>query len=374
MPAVRLSPLYRFPLGKLSCGLLLTLLALPAAATVTITSPAGNSDSINAVRITASATGEPGSFTHLEVWDNGTKLGNVFSTSVNAIYVLPDGAHTTTVNAVTASGQVLDGNNVSYTVSAPCSNSSTVECAFDDLGPANPQSNCSPPQEPLWVGNPCAAQGPGSTEPASISIQNVSESSPYSDTGLTLDGSSLHLSETQNSNGFSNVLFKADSSTPTSTLHSNWVLDEYVNIPNPNAHIAFEVDAQYVWGGIWTRFYTECAFDQGVWGVAGANGNWVFLNGNGVPSLPCSRSQFSPGWHHIVWTFQRASAGYAVYVSLSFDGQTTSLSNFVPTTQTLTGQNAGNFSALIQLDGEQNASMYPVVDVYVDKLNITHTP
>lgn len=348
------------------------LAALPAAATVTITSPADNSTSINAVTITANATNEGSSFTHLEVWDNGTKLGDVFSTSVDAVYVLPDGAHTTTVNAVTAQGQVLDGSNVSYTVSQPCSNSSTVQCSFDDLGSANPQSNCSPPQEPLWVGNPCGAQGPGSSLPASISIQTVTDT-PH-DNGQTLDGSSLYLSETQNSAGYSNVLFKADSPTPTSSLHSNWVLDEYVNIPNPNAHIAFEVDVQYVWGGIWTKFYTECAFDQGVWGVLGPNGSWVFLTGNGVPSLPCSRSQFSPGWHHLVWTFQRASAGYAVYVSLTFDGQTTSLHNFVPTTQTLQGQNAGNFSALVQLDGVQNASMYPVVDVYVDKLNITHTP
>src|SRR5579864_4311333 len=120
------SMLWKHKYKLASLGLAALLFAARLGATVTITSPAGNSNSINAVRITATATNEGTSFTHLEVWDNGTKLGDVFSTSVNAIYVLPDGAHTTTVNAVTGAGVVLDGNNISYTVSAPCSNSSKI--------------------------------------------------------------------------------------------------------------------------------------------------------------------------------------------------------------------------------------------------------
>lgn len=370
---------------RLMYWLAIILFGLPAAATVTITSPAGNSDSISAVRITASATNEGSSFDHLEIWDTngangGVKLGNVFATTVNAVYVLPNGVHATTVNAVTSSGVILDGSSVNYTVAENCSDSNTAQCNFDQLGIANPQWNCSPPQEALWTGNPCAAQGPGSTEPASISIQAVTETGTLKDSGnFTLNGKSLHLSETQNSAGYSNVLFKADTPTPTTTLDSNWVLDAYVNIPDPNAHQAFEIDTQYVWGGIWTKFYTECAFNinngTGYWAVFGGSNGWAFLNGqNGAPNLPCNRSQFSTGWHHIVWTFKRASAGYAEYVSLTFDGQTTSLNNYVPTQQTGTGQNQGNFSALIQLNGSQNASQYPVVDAYVNELNITHTP
>jgi hypothetical protein len=347
---------------------------VPLRATVTITSPSGNSNSINAVRVTASAANEGTSFTHLEVWDNGTKLGDVVATSVNAIYVLPDGAHTTTVNAVTATGMVLDGSNVSYSVSAPCSNGSTVQCGFDELGSTNPQISCSPPSGAgLWSGNPCAAQGPGSSQPASAVIQTVTEGTPLQDNAHTLDGKSLHLSETQASVGLSNILFKADTLTPTSTLQSNWSLDMYVNLPNPNANIAFEVDTQYVWGGFWTKFYTECALDNGFWGVFDGGNGWRFLDGTGgAPLLPCSRTQFSPGWHHIVWNFQRASGGYPIFVSFTFDGQTTSLNNYVPSTNTLTGQNQGVFSALVQLDGVKNASQFPVVDVYVDKLNVIH--
>lgn len=358
----------------LIASLVVLVFSLPLAATVTVTSPAGNSNSINAVRVTASAANEGSSFNHLEVWDNGVKLGDVFATSVNAIYVLPDGAHTTTVNAVTSGGVVLDGNNVSYGVSANCSNSNTVQCAFDELGSTNPQISCSPPAGAgLWSGNPCVAQGPGSSQPASASIQTVTEGAPIQDNGHTLDGKSLHLSETQNSAGLSNILFKADTPTPTSTLQSNWTLDMYVNLPNPNASIAFEVDTQYVWGGFWTKFYTECAFDKQLWGVFDGGTGWRFLDGTaGAPLVPCSRSQFSPGWHHIVWNFQRASGGYPVFVSLTFDGQTTSLNNFVPSTATLQGQNQGVFGALVQLDGVQNASQFPVVDVYVDKLNIIH--
>jgi hypothetical protein len=357
----------------LFCALGFTV-TVPLRATVTITSPAGNSSSINAVRITASATNEGSSFTHLEVWDNGTKLGDVVATSVNAIYVLPDGTHTTTVNAVTAAGVVLDGSNISYTVSAPCANSSTLQCSFDEMGSTNPQISCSPPSGAgLWSGNPCAAQGPGSSQPASASIQNVIEGTPLQDNAHTLDGKSLHLSETQNSVGLSNILFKADTPTPTSTLQSNWTLDMYVNLPNPNASIAFEVDAQYVWGGFWTKFYAECAFDNQLWGVYDGGTGWRFLDGTaGAPFLPCSRSQFSPGWHHIVWNFQRASGGYPVFVSYTFDGQTTSLNNYVPSTRTLSGQNQGVFGALVQLDGVKSASQFPVVEVYVDKFNIIH--
>jgi hypothetical protein len=365
-----------------------TLLILPAltvgAQTVTITSPVKGSVNATSVTVAASTTNWHIA-DHLEVWDGlsgqkAVKLGNVFAGDVAAVYTLTVGAHNTTVNAVTPSGLVVGSGAVSYSVSANCVSSPSVQCDFDQMGIANPDTSCNnAPAEPLWVGNPCGAQGLGSTEPNSYSAEEVS--------GITsLNGKALLLSE--DNAGYSNVLFSASTPTKTTELDSHWVMDMYVDLPNPEAHQAFEVDLQYVWGGYWTKFYTECAFNisngTGYWGVYGGGNGWTFLNGhNNTPQLPCSRSQFSTpstepgvpaGWHHIVWTFIRNASGYAEYTSLAFDGATTSLGNYVPTTDTNGGSNQGDFAALVQLDGAQNAGTYPLVQAYIDELNITHTP
>jgi len=367
---------------------IVALLISPAltagAQTVTITNPVNGSVNTTSVTIAAKTTNW-NTADHLELWDTlsgqkAVKLGNVFVGSVDAVYKLAGGAHSTTVNAVTASGHTVGSSAVIYSVSAGCVNSSMVQCDFDQLGIASPDTSCdNAPAEPLWVGNPCGAQGPGSTEPKNYSAREVSRIT-------SLNGKALILSA--NNAGYSNVLFSALTPNKTTELDSHWVMDMYVYLPDPEAHQAFEVDMQYVWGGYWTKFYTECAFNisngKGYWGVYGGANGWKFLNGqNGTPNLPCIRSQFSTpstqagvpaGWHHIVWTFERNASGYAEYTSLAFDGTTYPLGNYVPTTDTNGGSNQGDFAALVQLDGAQNASTYPVVQAYIDELNITHTP
>lgn len=400
---VSYSPLCASFHRRLTYSLLVALFGLPVAAqSVSITSPANNSSGISAVRITASTTGWISS-DHLEIWDNNTKLGNVFASSVNNVIVLPNGSHSTTVNLVNSSGSVVAGSSVNYQVAENCINSSTEQCNFDHQAIDNTQNDCSPPPEDKWVANPCGTgiQGTGGTNPLSTSIQSLTETGTLPDIGnTTLDGQSLYLEEMQGSGGYSNVIFKADTPTLATATDSNWVMDQYVYLPNPAAHQAFEIDAQYVWNNIWTKFYTECAFNYngdgtGYWAVYTVNVDgsegWMFLNNkNGAPNLPCNRSQFAlpwagssdpsfTGWHHIVWTFKRGTSpeGYAIFVSLTFDGTTTTL-NYAPTTQT--GGSAGNigdFAALIQLDGSKNPNppnSYPKVDVYVNELNITHTP
>ncbi|HXC43349.1 MAG TPA: hypothetical protein VNY51_07510 [Candidatus Dormibacteraeota bacterium] len=368
--------------------------AATADTVVTVTSPANNSTNASAVLITATTTNWNTS-DHLEVWDsNGgqpaIKLGNVFAGSTNTIYVLPNGTHTTTVNAVTSFGFVLSSSSVRYKVAESCTNSSTAYCDFDRLGIADPGTSCNnTPNEALWIGNPCGAQGRGSSEPKSYSAQGIASAETLGDSSNTsLNGKSLLLLETQASSGYSNVIFSASSPIQTTTLDSHWTMDLYVYLPNPEAHQAFELDAQYVWGGYWTKFYTECAFNisagTGYWGVYGGGNGWTFLNGqNGAPNVPCNRSQFSTpwsggptstGWHHIVWTFLRNAGGYAEYESLTFDGMTYELNHYTPTTETNSGSNQGDFSALVQLDGAEDATTYPTVQAYVNELNITHTP
>lgn len=396
--------------ARLACFTAATLLTIPAIAQVTITSPANGSTSISAVTIAATASNEGGSFGHMEVWDNGYKLGDVFNTSVNAVYVLPSGQHTITVNAVTANGTVLNGESIPFTVAENCTTSTSVQCDFDQQGIDNTQMDCNPPQEVLWVANPCGQgiQGQGGSEPTATNIEAISESGAIPDqNNTTLNGHSLYLSETQGAGGYSNVIFEALSpqKAPTSPVESHWTLDEYVHLPDPYAHQAFEVDAQYVVNGIWTKFYTQCAFNmsaapdgtgQGYWAVFDTNtGGWLYLNGksqNGSPvppTVPCTQDQFAQpwaysgtghstnptftGWHHIVWNFVRNSDGSVTFASLTFDGTTTTL-NFSPPSGTGGSvTNNGDFNPLIQLDGNKNTSgNYDTVDAYADEINITH--
>src|ERR1035437_2470082 len=128
---VSYSPLCASFHRRLTYSLLVALFGLPVAAqSVSITSPANNSSGISAVRITASTTGWISS-DHLEIWDNNTKLGNVFASSVNNVIVLPNGSHSTTVNLVNSSGSVVAGSSVNYQVAENCINSSTEQCNFD---------------------------------------------------------------------------------------------------------------------------------------------------------------------------------------------------------------------------------------------------
>ncbi len=364
---------------------------------VSITSPTAGSTSISAVRIAASAN-ESTSF-QLQIWDNGYKLGNVPASSVDGVYVLPSGSHVLTVLAVNSSGSVLSQSSVSYNVAENCSNSTTAQCNLDQIAMNNVQNDCNPAPQIAWVANGCGPgiQGVNPAIPQSTLVAAASEGGTIPDQGNpTLNGRSLHVGEVQGSKA-SNVLFRGQSPTSTgTTIDSHWTMDEYVYLPNPNAHQAFEIDAQYTGGKIWTKFYTECAFNMnngtGFWAVFDSStGGWIFLNGktqNGQtpPVVPCNRSQFSQpwsgssnpsftGWHHIAWTFLRDSDGTVTFQTLVFDGTTTQV-NFKP--NSLSGGSVGdygNFSALIQLDGVENPyGQYNVVDAYVSELNLTHTP
>jgi len=351
------------------------------------------------VTISASAS-ESKSF-HLEIWDNGFRLGDVSASSVNGVYVLPNGSHVLTVQAIdTTSGAVVGSNTVNYTVAENCSNSSFQQCDLDQIGVDDTQNDCNPPLESVWVANPCGGgvQGVNPTNPQSTLLQPIAEGSSLPDQGnLSLSGKSLHVQEVQGTDHPSNVLFRGQSPTTTGTrIDSHWTMDEYVYLPDPTAHQAFEMDAQYTAGGLWTKFYTECAFNQrsgtGYWGVFdSATGGWIFLNGKPQggqtpPVVPCNRDQFSQpwsgssnpsfsGWHHIAWSFLRNPDATVTFQSVTFDGTTTQV-NFKPNSNSGGHVNDdGHFSALIQLDGIVNGNgLHDIVDAYVSEVSLTHTP
>ena len=370
----------------------------PGSGVLSIISPAPNSTSISAVKISASVSS--GTPVHLEIWDNGTKLGDVPAATVDGVYVLPNGSHVLTVQAVDNNGSVVNSSSVNYTVSEKCTNSRYAQCDLDQAPINNAQNDCNPMQQLLWVANGCGVgvQGVNPTNPTSTLVASVNEGGPLLNQGnLTLNGHSLHVGETQVGVP-SNVLFRGQSpsTTPTGAIDSHWTLDEYVHLPDPTAHQAFEMDAQYTANGIWTKFYTECAFNMdngtGYWAVFNSStGGWIFLNGQAQggqvpPVVPCNRNQFSQpwagssnpsfsGWHHIAWNFSRNTDGTVTFDTLIFDA-TTTVVNFHPNSDS-GGQvsDSGNFSALIQLDGVTNlARTHDFVDAYVSEINLTHTP
>jgi hypothetical protein len=368
-----------------------------SSGSVNITSPNPGQTSISEVRIAASAGSSPQS---LEIWDNGFKLGDVNGGNVNGVYVLPNGSHVLTVKALSNTGAIISSSSVNYNVAENCSNSRWAQCNLDQLPADNTQNDCNPQLTIKWVANPCGGgvQGVNPTNPQSTQIQPIYEGGGLPDQGnLTLNGHSVHLTEIQGANP-SNVLFRGQSPSPTPSdaTDSHWTLDGYVHLPDPTDHQAFELDAQYTAGGIWTKFYTECAFNMnngtGFWAVFDSyTGGWIFLNGQtqngqGTPYLPCNRSQFyqpwsgsgNPsfsGWHHVVWKFLRNGDGTVTYQSITFDGKTTTI-NFHPNSGTggRVSDN-GNYHALVQLDGVTNGDgQHPVVDAYVSEVNLLHTP
>ncbi|HZZ39194.1 MAG TPA: alkaline phosphatase family protein [Acidobacteriaceae bacterium] len=82
---------------------------------VVIASPGNGATIAGQVHLMATAS-ESQAVNQMEVWDNGTKLGWYGGTAVDQIYNLAPGQHTTTVLDVDASGHVLHGNSVTYTV------------------------------------------------------------------------------------------------------------------------------------------------------------------------------------------------------------------------------------------------------------------
>ena len=400
--------LLRYSIGSL-VGI--ASIGIPAIAQVSVTSPQNGSTTISAVRVTASEN-EGSTFNHFEFWDNGSKLGDSFQTSVDGTFVFPNGPHTLSVLAVTANGQVLAQQDVNFTVAENCSGSSL--CNWDQVAIESTTPQCPPSEAEKtsgWVVDDCIDDGiqGGGQPPTSVGIDQPTSSGTISDQNeLDLNGKSLHVSEQQSGTGYSNAQFLTGqiNSIVEANQPTQWTLDTYVYLPNPLANQALELDMDLVEGGYWTKFYTNCAFNQsaagdgtgkGVWQVAGGGASWTNLLTN--PSdpnstIPCTQDEFinpwslasgsvqtgtghsdAPGftgWHHIVWQFTRGSSGAAIYKSLTVDSQTWTF-NFQPTSAGISAGNNGYVGPVIQIDGNKVTNgNYTDVEDYANEINISY--
>lgn len=87
---------------------------------VAIDSPSNSSTQGTSVLVKATASELGSSIDHMEVWDNGSKLANVFASSVNQSFTLGAGSHQMTVQDIGPGPgfAVLHKENTSFTVSA----------------------------------------------------------------------------------------------------------------------------------------------------------------------------------------------------------------------------------------------------------------
>jgi hypothetical protein len=89
--------------------------AAPSTPGVNVCSPTAGQDVNSPVTFEAAGTGASGSVNHLELWIDGTKIGNYFA-AMNTQVTEPAGSHTATVVEVDSAGNVAKSTPVTYTV------------------------------------------------------------------------------------------------------------------------------------------------------------------------------------------------------------------------------------------------------------------
>ncbi len=100
--------------------------AAPSSPGVDICSPSAGQTVTSPVMFVADGTGASGQVNHLELWIDGSKIGNYAGSTMNTAVTLVAGAHTATVVEVDSQLHYVKSNPVSFTVKQ---NSAVTNCA-----------------------------------------------------------------------------------------------------------------------------------------------------------------------------------------------------------------------------------------------------
>ena len=90
--------------------------AAPTSPGVNVCSPTPGETASSPVSVAASGTGASGAVDHLELWIDGTKMGNYSGSTMNASVPLATGSHSATVIEVDSKSAYIKSNPVSFTV------------------------------------------------------------------------------------------------------------------------------------------------------------------------------------------------------------------------------------------------------------------
>ena len=171
---------------------------MPPAAGSTVSSP---------VQFSGAGTGASGSVNHLELWIDGTKIGNYPGNKMTASVPLANGSHTATLVEVDSASNFLKSTPVTFTVGGappPCgppsspgailctpAPGSTVSSPVQFTGAGTGASGSVNHLE-LWVDGTKIGDFPGSTMSASVPLANGSHTA----TLVEVDSSSNFLKST----------------------------------------------------------------------------------------------------------------------------------------------------------------------------------
>lgn len=148
-------------------------------------------------------------------------------------------------------------------------------------------------------------------------------------------------------------LGSADSAT-------HFVYDLYFYADNPSAPQALEFNVSQSTGNGHYDFSTQCDLsDQRVWRV------WDPIHGQWAASaVPCVQPP-PKTWNHLVWEFERNSAGQAVFTAVTLNGNR----GVVNMTMPHTPDGRSGMDVAFQADANRTATPF---SVWLDKISLTY--
>lgn len=143
------------------------------------------------------------------------------------------------------------------------------------------------------------------------------------------------------------------------TLH-NFTYDADVYVTNAPVTQALEFDVNMYMNGVGMEWGTQCNhLDDNSWDY------WDNVNAHWVSSgAPCIMTN---GWHHVTIHVQRESDNTLLYQSITWDGTTYTLNQYVPPFQVPSGWYGVTVN--YQMDGNYNMSSNTT---YLDNFNLTY--
>lgn len=121
----------------------------PTSPGVHVCSPTQGSSVTSPVTFEAAGTGASGSVNHLELWIDGTKIGNYSGSTMDTQVSEPAGSHTATVVEVDSSGNYVKSSPVTYTVTG--GSSGYVSWVFNAVQPLNGGEGNTPTVQEIGV-------------------------------------------------------------------------------------------------------------------------------------------------------------------------------------------------------------------------------
>jgi hypothetical protein len=173
----------------------------------------------------------------------------------------------------------------------------------------------------------------------------------------SLSGNSARFQLLAGTEPYSGALWFNHLGSFDSATHFIYDLSFYVD--NPSASQALEFGVGQSVNGSRYRFYTQCLLvPQQVWRVWNPTLNaWV------ASSAPCA-TPAANSWNHLIWEFERDSAGNVIFTAVTLNGNRSLVNLSMPHDS----DNTSGLDVSFQPDADVNATPY---SVWLDNVTLT---